>query len=193
MNWMEMMKTHRTYRRFDQARPIPDDVIDMIMETARISSSATNAQPLRYLVIRSREEVEKLFPLTHFAAALPPELGVPKPGEHPVLYVLMMTESAKKNRWTDMDAGIAMANMTAAAWTEGVGSVILGNIERPKIMELFDIPEEMELIVGIAFGYPTHASTVVDVPESGSLKYYLDENKDYYVPKRPMDEIVKII
>ncbi len=186
---MKLMTGRRTYRRFDQSRRIPEEVIEEIIESARLSSSARNGQQLTFAVVENAEKVEEIFPMTHFAGALPKELGTPKDGEHPVLYILLLTEAGAKDTWIPVDAGIAAANMTMAAWYHGVGSCIMGAIDRKQIREALSIPEKYEIHSAIAFGYPTHKSTVVSVGEEGDLKYYLDENKDYYVPKKDVREI----
>ena len=41
----------------------------------------------------------------------------------------------------------------------------------------------------VAFGYPTHKSHLVAM-QNGNVKYYLDDARDYCVPKRPMEEIL---
>lgn len=41
----------------------------------------------------------------------------------------------------------------------------------------------------VAFGYPSHKSRVEDVKD-GDIKYYLDENRDYVVPKRKLGDVV---
>lgn len=41
---MKLMTGRRTYRRFDQSRRIPKEVIEEIIESARLSSSARNGQ-----------------------------------------------------------------------------------------------------------------------------------------------------
>lgn len=186
---MKLMTGRRTYRRFDQSRRIPEAVIEEIIESARLSSSARNDQQLTFVVVENAEKVEKIFPMTHFAAALPKELGTPKEGEHPVLYILLLVEAGAADQWIPVDAGIAAANMTMAAWYHGVGSCIMGAIERKKIQEALAIPDKYEIHSAIAFGYPTHKSTVVPVGSDGKLQYYLDENKDYYVPKKDIQEI----
>ena len=43
---LELMKTRRTYRRFEQ-RPIPPEVVSDMLEAARFASSAANLQPLK--------------------------------------------------------------------------------------------------------------------------------------------------
>ena len=163
---MKLMTGRRTYRRFDQSRRIPEEVIEEIIESARLSSSARNDQQLTFAVVENAEKVEEIFPMTRFAGALPKELGTPKDGEHPVLYILLLMKAEAKDPWIPVDAGIAAANMTALA-----------------------IPEKYEIHTAIAFGYPTHKSTVVPVGEDGKLKYYLDENRDYYVPKKDVRDI----
>ena len=192
MDIMQLMKWCRSYRRFDQSRAIPENVLDNIMEAARLASSASNRQQLRFFVVRSPEMVEKMFPFTHWASALPKELGQPKDGEHPTLFVVPTYEASEKAKWTDMDLAIAETRMTLAAAAEGVGSCILANIERDPIREALGIPASKEIATVVAFGYPTHESHIVDVKD-GEIKYYLDEKKDYCVPKRSREELFHIL
>ncbi|MBQ8699494.1 MAG: nitroreductase family protein [Schwartzia sp.] len=192
MDIMQLMKWCRSYRRFDQSRAIPDAVLDNIMEAARLSNSASNRQQLRFLVVRSPEMVEKIFPFTHWAAVLPKEAGQPKDGEHPALFVVSTYEAAEKAKWTDVDIGIAEMRMTLAAAAEGVGSCILANIERGPMREALGLPESTEIATIVAFGYPTHTSRIVDMKD-GDVKYYLDEKKDYCVPKRSREELFRMV
>ena len=189
---MQLMKWCRSYRRFDQSRAIPDAVLENIMEAARLSNSASNRQQLRFLVVRSPELVEKIFPYTHWAASLPKEVGQPKDGEHPTLFVAPTYEAAEKAKWTDMDIGIAETRMILAAAAEGVGSCILANIERGPIREALGLPDSTEIATIVAFGYPTHASHIVDVKD-GDTKYYLDEKNDYCVPKRSREDLFRVM
>ena len=143
---MKLMTGRRTYRRFDQSRKIPEEVIGEIIESARLSSSARNDQQLTFAVVENAEKVEEIFPMTRFAGALPKELGTPKDGEHPVLYILLLMKAEAKDPWIPVDAGIAAANMTMAAWYHGVGSCIMGAIDRKAIREALAIPESMRSI-----------------------------------------------
>ena len=72
----------RTYRRFKQ-KQIPEEILDELLENARIANSAMNGQPLRYVLVKTPEAVRKIQSCFHFAAALPKELGQPKEGEQP--------------------------------------------------------------------------------------------------------------
>ena len=57
---------------------------------------------------------------------------------------------------------------------------------------MFDLKEEQKLHTVVAFGYPSHTSKW-KTQKDGNIKYYLDENKDYVVPKRKLEDIVKYL
>ena len=190
MDLMQLMETRRTYRRFLQ-KPIPQEVLDDIVNALRYSSSARNAQPIRILLIQQPEDILKVNHLVKWAAALPPELGTPKSNELPTLFIAVLDDTSVPGSH-DVDAGIALANMTLAAWAHGVGSCIMQAINRPALTELFSLPDTLKLHSMIAFGYPSHKSTLVSVDDNGSLAYYLDENKDYCVPRYSTDSFVQV-
>ena len=99
----------------------------------------------------------------------------------------MLYDRRKKNKWIDTDAGLAISNMTLAAWNHGVGSCIMDNVDRTKLRQVLELNETLEIHSVIAFGYPSHHSTVVAAEDEKKLGYYLDVNRDYYVPKLPVD------
>ena len=192
MELMELLKSRRTYRRFDQSRPVPDEVIEKIMLSQQYASCSGNSQSLRYIVVKDPKLVEDIFDIALWAARLPKEDGQPKPGEHPTLFVVVMIDEANHNTWTPMDAGLAMSNMTLAAWEEGVGSCIIGNVAREKLAQLLEIPQNMKVYTVVAFGYPTHISTLEEVEDNQPLAYYLDENRDYVVPRKKVWDVAEI-
>ena len=109
MELMELLKTRRTYRRFEQ-RPIPDRDLEAILESARYASSAGNRQPLRYLVIRDPEKLGHVFEHTKWAAYLPPEQGTPKETERPVMFIaVLIDESIAGASAAGTDAGLAIS------------------------------------------------------------------------------------
>ncbi len=178
----------RSYRRFKQT-PIPDKDLKGILENARIVSSAMNGQILRYVVVKNPDSVKQIQPFFHFAGALPPEQGRPKEGEKPTAFIILYQEGTR-NPWSDMDTGIAARNIALDAYSRGIGSCIMGHVEFAKIRKTLDIPETWIPKLGIALGYPDHTSTIEELPESGDVRYYLDENKQYHVPKRKLKDIL---
>ena len=72
MSIMETLNTRRTYRRFAQ-KPVPQDVVDDMVEALRLSSCGANRQAVKLVVVQSPEMVKKVHPLVKWAGYLPPE------------------------------------------------------------------------------------------------------------------------
>ncbi len=190
MDLNELFETRRSYRRFIENRPVVKEAVTDMKRSLRLAPSAGNHQLLRYIFVSDRDLLEQLYPCIHWAAYLPEELGTPKKGERPSLLVMVLYDVDKSSRWLDTDAGIALCNMTLAAASHGVGSCIIGNAERDKIGKILGLDDNTALHTVAAFGYPAHRSTVTEMKSDGSVKYYLDENKDYYVPKRKEEDFI---
>ena len=191
MSVMEKLLTRRTYRRFEQ-KSVPQDVVEDLIDAVRLSSCGANRQAVRLIVVQSPEMAAKVHPLVNWAAYLPPEQGTPKAEELPTLYAAVVQDTSIPGD-LNTDTGIALANMTLAAWDKGVGSCIMGAINKPALTELLGIEEPQKLAFMVAFGYPTHKARIVPLTEETGVKYYLDENRDYCVPKRSREEIARTL
>lgn len=191
MDIMELLKTRRTYRRFEQ-KAISDEILEDMLTAVRYASSAANKQPISYVVVRNPEKVKEVFDLTKWAGYFPNDTGRPKAGEEPVLFIGIVENLDISKNYADTDAGLAISNLTLAAWSHGVGSCMIGACNKPKLSEMFGLTEDQQLHTVVAFGYPSHKSYIEDVKD-GAIKYYLDENQDYVVPKRKLDDIVKYL
>ena len=191
MNIMELLKTRRTYRRFKQ-QPISDEVLGDMLTAARYASSAANKQPISYVVVRTPEKVKEVFDQTKWAGYFPNDAGRPKAGEEPVLFIGIVENLDISKNYADTVAGLAISNLTLAAWSHGVGSCMIGACNKPKLSEMFGLTENQQLHTVVAFGYPSHESHITDVKD-GEIKYYLDENQDYVVPKRKLEDMVKYL
>lgn len=191
MSVMELLASRRTYRRFEQ-KAVPQDVVEDIIEALRLSSCGANRQAVRLVVVNRPEDVARVQPLVKWAAYLPPEQGTPKADELPTLYVAVVQDTSIPGDLAT-DTGIALANMTLAAWAKGVGSCIMGAINKPALSELLGIAAPDKLAFMVALGCPTHAARVVPMTEETGIKYYLDENGDYCVPKRSVEELARSV
>lgn len=173
MNAMELLTTRRTYRRFVQ-KAVPQDVVNDIVQAVRLSSCGANRQAVRLVLVQSPEMVAKVQPLVKWAGYLPPEQGTPKADELPTFYAAVVQDTAIPGDLAT-DTGIALANMTLAAWDKGVGSCIMGAINKPALTRLLGIEEPQKLAFMVAFGYPAHKAGIVPLTEQTGVKYYLDE------------------
>ena len=189
MSVMEKLAARRTYRRFAQ-KAVPQDVVDDIIEALRLSSCGANRQAVRLVIVSKPEDVARVQPLVKWAGYLPPEQGTPKADELPTLYVAVVQDTSIPGDLAT-DTGIALANMTLAAWDKGVGSCIMGAINKPALSEMLGIAEPERLAFMIAFGYPTHEAHIVPLTAETGVKYYLDASRDYCVPKRSEEELAR--
>ena len=187
MDMMEFLRSRRTYRRFAQ-RAVPHEILTEAVDAARMASCGANRQTVRYIVVESADAVAAVQPLVHWAAYLPPEQGTPKADELPTAFIAVLQDDNLPGA-SDVDVGLALGSLTAAAWAHGVGSCIMGAIDRPALKELLALPEGVRLCYMVALGYPTHESHLVEM-QDGSVKYYLDADRNYCVPKRGMDEVL---
>lgn len=187
MDMMEFLRSRRTYRRFAQ-RVVAPEILTEAVDAARIASCGANRQTVRYCIVESPAAVAAVQPLVHWAAYLPREQGTPQPDEQPTAFIAILQDDRLPGA-NDVDIGLALGSLTAAAWAHGVGSCIMGAIDRPALTKLLGLPEGLRLCYMVALGYPTHESHLVEI-QDGSVKYYLDENRNYCVPKRGMKEIL---
>ena len=187
MNMMKFLRGRRTYRRFEQ-RPVAPEILTEAVDAARIASCGANRQTVRYIIVESADAVAAVQPLVHWAAYLPPEQGAPKPDELPTAFIAILQDDNLPGA-SDVDVGLALGSLTAAAWAHGVGNCIMGAINRPALTELLALPEGVRLCYMVALGYPTHESHLVSM-QDGDVKYYLDDNRDFCVPKRGMEEVL---
>lgn len=179
----------RSYRRFQQ-RQVPQELLTELVETARKRSSAMNAQPLRYAVVSSPDVVVKVQPCLRWAAKLPKEIGTPKADEQPTAFIIVFGP-AKPTQFSAMDTGIVLDTMAVTAWQQGVGSCMMNNIDRNALSEVVQVPDGLAIEMVLALGYPSHTSQIVDVDQEHGLSYYVDEERNYYVPKRSAEEVIR--
>ena len=186
---MTLLEGRRTYRRFDESKVIPDEVVADMKRAAQLSSSAMNLQPLRYIYIRTPDICNAVFDITSWGGALPNGEGRPKVGERPTMFVVLLTEKALQSKFTAFDEGLAASNLTLSAYAHGVGSCILGSVKADKLRQLLCIDDSLDVSCVIGFGYPAHKSSVATTDAGESVKYYLDENRDFVVPKKKINDV----
>lgn len=188
----ELLEGRRSYRRFDESKKIEDNIVKDIAKSLNFYSSAANLQPLRFKFVTDENKVNDIFEVTNWAGRLPKEVGRPKKGERPTMFVVVYYDEKDKNKWIDIDAGLAISNLTITAWNYGVGSCIIASFDEETTKEILDMKNQYKIPCVIGFGYPTHKSFVEQM-DGEEVAYYLDENKDYHVPKRKQEDIVEFI
>jgi nitroreductase len=137
------LRSLRAVRRF-RPNPVPQDVIDDLLEVARWTGSARNLQPWE-LVIRDRETLRVLAEVRGYAGHL---------ARAPLGIVLVM--SGEREEQETYDEGCLSERNMLAALAHGVGSSIgwLVGEGRAAAKEILGIPPERVVRPAISLGYP---------------------------------------
>ncbi len=183
----DLILKNRSYRRFDQGEMVPMKLLRDMVEAARLSASARNMQPLRYMLFNNSADCEAIFPTLAWAGYLKDWPG-PAEGERPAAYIIQMGDTDLTRDWW-CDDGIAAQSMLLTAVEAGFGGCIVGSVQRERLRDLLDIPDNYEIIQVLAIGKPAE-TVVIDEMENGDIKYWRDPEGVHHVPKRSLDELI---
>ncbi|PID91225.1 MAG: nitroreductase [Bacteroidetes bacterium] len=187
MQLKELIAKNRSYRRFDQNEVFPMRVLKEMVEAARLSASASNLQPLRYMLFNTAEDCARIFPFVAWAGYMKDWPG-PAEGERPTAYIVQLCDLDLTEDWW-CDDGIAAQSMLLTAVEAGYGGCIIGSVQRMKLRDELDIPDRYKIIQVLALGKPAE-EVVIDEMKDGDVKYWRDEQGLHHVPKRSMDSLI---
>lgn len=187
MNVYEAALRRRSIRRFKQKK-INDDILKKLVNAARLAPSAANLQPLEFIVIKDKEICNKIFDTTSWAGYLKPSWK-PKENQRPTAYIIIVAKESK-SKWYIRDASLASENICLVAEEENIGSCILAKINREKIQNILNIPEDYNIDSLIALGYKDEEPVIEEYVDT--CKYWLDENNVLHVPKKKLEDIIHI-
>lgn len=185
--FQDLMARSRTYRRFDESKPIPKELLLELVDVARLSPCGNNMQKLRFHVVSDAEERALVFSHLGWARDLRDWDG-PEPGERPTGYILILAEGSG-GITTSTDVGIAAAVMKLAAMQAGYGSCMVWNFRRELAADL-DINQDLTVNLVLALGAPGEKVVLEELPEDGSTRYWRDAEGVHHVPKRTLKDIL---
>jgi len=184
----DLARKTRSYRRFFENHTVGMDTLRSLVELARLSASAANRQPLKYILSHEKERNALIFPKLAWAAYLK-DWGGPEEGERPSAYIIVLGDKEISESF-GCDHGIASQNILLGATHMGLGGCIVGSVDRKRLREALQIPDRYELLHVIALGKPKEQVVIENVGPDGDIKYWRDESEVHHVPKRTLDEII---
>ncbi len=183
----DLLLKNRSYRRFHQDHQIDrEDLVDMI-DSARLSASARNAQPLKYILSNHPVQNENIFSTLAWAGYLKDWDG-PAEGERPTAYIIQLHDTTLGENYF-CDDGIAAQSILLTAVEKGLGGCIIASVKKDKLSVLLEIPAHLKIIQVIALGKPAEKVVIEDIKD-GDIKYYRDEDGVHHVPKRSLEELI---
>ena len=78
--------------------------------------------------------------------------------------------------------------MILAALEKGIGSCWLLSVDREKLREILNIPENYKIDSVLALGYPDENPVIEDMKDS--IKYWKDQAGQLHVPKRKLEDVI---
>jgi len=183
----DLVMKNRSYRRFYHDKLITEKQLQDLIELARLSPSAANLQPLKYIVSCAPKKNEMIFSCLAWAGYLKDWPG-PEEGERPTGYIVIVGDTEITKDF-GCNHGIVAQSITLGATEMGFGGCMIASIQRDKLRELLKIPERYEILLVIALGEPKERVVIAET-KNGDIKYWRDTNKVHHVPKRPLSEII---
>jgi len=180
------IRNRRTIRKYAQ-KEVPKEILLKCVDAARLSPSGANRQPLNYIIINDQTLLKEVFSTLSWAGYL--QDYQPNEQEMPRAYVVILLD---KNicKSPGHDAGIAAMSISMVAYDEGLGSCILGAVNREELRKILNVSDVLDIILVVALGYSAE-NPVVDKVKDGDMRYWLDKNGILHVPKRNLEDIVK--
>jgi nitroreductase len=186
----ELLKTRFSVRHF-QDRPIPDDVLQDILEAGRLSPSGGNEQPWVFGVITDPALIAQAAEVAHQQTWI---------AQAPLLIVLCTTgvDDSRGGRGIQLDrfpehaaaisemdqelywalnqeehqTKIAGAHMAMAALEHGVGSCWVSRFEVKRMAELLHLPKEVIPSEILVLGYPRQGRTPIQKKTLDEVVFY---------------------
>jgi len=184
----DLILKNRSYRRFHQDFGIEIETLRELIDLARLSASARNLQPLKYILSRDLERNALIFQHLAWAGYLEDWPGPPE-GERPAAYIIVLGDTEIGNSFNS-DFGIAAQSILLGATEKGLGGCIIGSIDKEALRRVLDIPSQYEILKIIALGKPKEIVVIEDIEPGGDIKYYRDSEGIHHVPKRKLDGII---
>lgn len=144
---MEVFDAIRTVLAVRQFRdqPVTEPVVKQIVEAGHLTASGSNLQPWHFIVVQNKETLHQLGTLAKTG---------PYIAQAPLAIVVGIEKSSPLGV---SDASRAIQNMVLTAWSQGVGSNWVGFHNLEHVRPLLGIPDEIEVLAIVPFGYPVQA------------------------------------
>ncbi len=184
----DLVKKNRTYRRFYEDFTIERNILEELVNLARLSASGANRQTLKYILSCEKNKNDVIFPTLAWAGYLKDWPG-PANGERPSAYIVILNDTEiNKNYWCD--PGIAIQSILLGATEKGLGGCIFASVKRDELRATLKIDERYEILYVLAIGKPKEKVVLETVGPDGDIKYWRDNQGVHHVPKRSLEDII---
>jgi len=149
---MDNILARRSIRHYVDNKPVERDKIQALLQAAMAAPSACNLQPWEFVIVDDPAELEAMKPFIRGG-----QFNAPM-----AMVVCARTEYVPwpGNGW-QIDCAAAIENMMLAAVEMGLGSLWIGDFDQQKVREYLCVPQGVELVNIVYFGYPAETKRPV--------------------------------
>jgi nitroreductase len=143
MDVFEAIQERRSIRSYT-SQPVEREKMEKILEAARLAPSAKNGEPWHFIAVTNPDKRRALSGGT-WAKFLT---------QSPLVIVACGDKKASPD-WYAIDVALAVENMVLTAVSLGLGTCCVGSFTEKDIKTALKIPENFEVLVMVAIGYPS--------------------------------------
>jgi len=138
----DLLTSRRSIRKFTD-EPVSDDVLSRVLDSIRYAPTARNSQPVYYVVIRDSQSISRLARIRNGAAVI---------GNAPLALAVISDPDISPRYIQDGD--IAAYHFMLSAWDYGLGTCWIGDMDRPDVKEILQIPVSHYISTVTPVGWP---------------------------------------
>ncbi len=158
MNFLSLVKKRRSVRKYSDAQ-VDRALLEKCLEAARLSPSACNAQPWKFIVVDQPELKDKVARETYgildsfnkFTHQAPVMVVIVAEKAN---FTSQMGTMIKKIEFPLIDIGIAAEHFCLQAAELGLGTCMIGWFNEKPLKQLLNIPKSRSIVLLISLGYP---------------------------------------
>jgi nitroreductase len=158
MDFMDVIRKRRSIRRY-KPDPVPDKVLNQVLEAARLAPSDSRSQPWHFIVIKN-PETKKRLGIAEWTAMAP-------------IVIVGCTDPQVSARWHVVDLSIAFEHIVLAAANFGLGTCWIGKLDVDEtIKEALGIPKHMVVVAVTPLGYPAETPEPKERKDISEIVHY---------------------
>lgn len=155
MEVFEAIKSRRSVRKY-KLKPVPDELVEKILEAGRWAPTGGNIQPWKFIVVKNPKTLDMIRKVS------PGYLG------NAALAVVVCSDRKRaykiggklgRDYLCIADCAMAVENMLLAAYALGLGSCPVKSFSSTAVKEILEIPEGIEPELLVIIGYPDERPT----------------------------------
>lgn len=170
MEFRDLLNQRYSVRKYSN-KEVENEKIERILDAGRIAPTAVNAQPQRFLVLRTEEALKKFDEVSRMRYGAPVVIVVLGDKDH-----VWKSSIEEGYNSLEMDASIACTYMMLETVNQGLGCVWVRYFNSEELRKKFNLSENLKPICVLPVGYPSDDSTPA---EKHSIRNNLEDIVTY--------------